>query len=75
MRKNFANFSLLDKVIPEYGNLDLKKNVKTEISKQLEGLRESFNRYFYLGESETWVVNLFGFKLERWEMRMNIKII
>ena len=67
-QKNFANFSLLDKVIPEYSNLDLEENLKAEVSQNLEALRESFDGYFYPGdleEPETWIVNPFAFKLEK----------
>ena len=42
MQKNFANFSLQGKIILEYGNLDLEKNVKAEICQNLSGLREPF---------------------------------
>ena len=67
-QKNFANFLLLNKVIPEYSNLDLEENVKAEVSQHLKALRESFDGYFSLGdleEPETWIVNPFAFKLEK----------
>ena len=47
MQKNFGNFSFLDKVILEDSNCNLEENVKAEISRFLEGLRESFDRYFF----------------------------
>ena len=59
IQKKFANFFLLDKAVMEYNNLNLEKNFQANISQHLEGLRESFDGYFFLGdleEQKTWIV-------------------
>ena len=67
-RRTSLIFPGQQKLILENNNLDLEEYVKAEISQHLEGLRESFDGYFYIRDLEelhTWIVNPFAFKLEK----------